>query len=168
MDPVEWAFMSAQAHNQTLGKLHELSVKLASEQSHIAKLNAQLEDFIKTKNETEAAMLEHFMTLLNEKKRKIRDQNRLLAAVEVDQSVGKSGVSEAMLHLGLTPLKQTKYSRREKKTSRVKLAHRGRPSARHLYEAQWLRPKKSPTLTKWRLIRARLRSKKTMSRSQNP
>lgn len=87
MDPVEWAYMSAQTHNATIGKLHELSAKLASEQSHIAKLNAQLEDFIKTKDETEAAMLQQFMTLLNEKKRKIRDQNRLLAGVEVDQSV---------------------------------------------------------------------------------
>jgi len=119
MDPVEWAYMSAQTHNATIGKLHELSAKLASEQSHIAKLNAQLEDFIKTKNETEAAMLQQFMTLLNEKKRKIRDQNRLLAGVEVDQSVGKSAVPEDVSDFTLTPHKANDVqSAREETKSR--------------------------------------------------
>lgn len=60
-----------------------------SEQSTIAKLHAQLDDFIKTKNEAETAMLQQFMELLNEKKRKIRDQNRLLASVKVDKTAGK-------------------------------------------------------------------------------
>jgi methionyl-tRNA synthetase len=61
-----------------------------TEQDTIAKLNAQLDDFIKTKNETETAMLQQFMELLNEKKRKIRDQSRLLATAKVDSSVGTS------------------------------------------------------------------------------
>jgi methionyl-tRNA synthetase len=61
-----------------------------TEQNTIAKLNAQLDDFIKTKNETETAMLQQFMELLNEKKRKIRDQSRLLATAKVDSSVGTS------------------------------------------------------------------------------
>lgn len=89
LDPVEWAFLSAQAHNEALKRLTELKTKLDHEQGTIDKLNAQLEDFIKTKNETETAMLQQFMALLNEKKRKIRDQSRLLAGAKVDQSVGK-------------------------------------------------------------------------------
>ena len=35
-------------------------------------------------------MLQQFMVLLNEKKRKIRDQSRLLAGVEVKESTGKT------------------------------------------------------------------------------
>jgi hypothetical protein len=60
-----------------------------SKQDTIDKLNAQLEDFIKTKHEAETAMLQRFMELLNEKKRKIRDQSRLLAGAKVDKEVGK-------------------------------------------------------------------------------
>jgi methionyl-tRNA synthetase len=75
---------------QTLQELADLKTRVHSEQDTIAKLNAQLDDFIKTKNETETAMLQQFMQLLNEKKRKIRDQNRLLATAKVDSSVGRS------------------------------------------------------------------------------
>lgn len=89
MDPIEWAYLSAQAHNEALKNLAELKTRLDGEQATIDKLHAQLEDFIKTKNETETAMLQQFMGLLNEKKRKIRDQARLLAGAKVDSTVGK-------------------------------------------------------------------------------
>jgi septal ring factor EnvC (AmiA/AmiB activator) len=68
----------------------ELEAKVKSEQQTVAKLNAQLNDFIKTKIEAETAMLQQFMQLLNEKKRKIRDQNRLLAGATVDKPTGSS------------------------------------------------------------------------------
>lgn len=88
-NPFEWAQASAQAHVHTLKELAASKSQANSEQSTIAKLHAQLDDFIKTKNEAETAMLQQFMELLNEKKRKIRDQNRLLATVKVDTKVGK-------------------------------------------------------------------------------
>ncbi|KAJ4348753.1 uncharacterized protein N0V89_010131 [Didymosphaeria variabile] len=84
-NPFEWAQASAQAHIRTLKELADSKTQAHGEQDTIAKLNAQLDDFIKTKNETETAMLQQFMELLNEKKRKIRDQNRLLASVKVDK-----------------------------------------------------------------------------------
>jgi septal ring factor EnvC (AmiA/AmiB activator) len=87
-NPFEWAQASAKAHADTLKELADLETKANSEQDTIAKLNAQLDDFIKTKNETETAMLQQFMELLNEKKRKIRDQSRLLATANVESSVG--------------------------------------------------------------------------------
>lgn len=37
-------------------------------------------------------MLQQFMELLNEKKRKIRDQNRLLASAKVDKDTGRSNI----------------------------------------------------------------------------
>lgn len=76
------------AHAKTLQNVVDLKVQVKSEQHTIAKLNAQLDDFIKTKNDTETAMLQQFMQLLNEKKRKIRDQSRLLAGAKVDKPIG--------------------------------------------------------------------------------
>ena len=89
-NPFEWAQASAMAHAQTLQQVVDLKAKVKSEQHTIANLNAQLNDFIKTKNETETAMLQQFMQLLNEKKRKIRDQSRLLAGAKVDKPTGSS------------------------------------------------------------------------------
>lgn len=88
-NPFEWAQASAQAHVHTLRALANLNTQANSEQDTIAKLSAQLDDFIKTKNESESAMLQRFMVLLNEKKRKIRDQNRLLASAKVDKDTGE-------------------------------------------------------------------------------
>ena len=88
-NPFEWAQASAQAHAQTLQEMADLKARVNSEQDTITKLNAQLEDFIKIKNEAETAMLQQFMELLNEKKRKIRDQSRLLAGAKVDKTTGK-------------------------------------------------------------------------------
>lgn len=86
-NPFEWAQASAQAHSKTLAELASLKSQASSEQETINKLNAQLEDFIKTKKEAETLMLQQFMDLLNEKKRKIRDQSRLLAGAKVDETV---------------------------------------------------------------------------------
>lgn len=89
-NPFEWAQASAQAHTRTLQELAEVKARIDSEKDTITKLNAQLDDFIKTKSEAETAMLQQFMELLNEKKRKIRDQSRLLATAKVDKSTGTS------------------------------------------------------------------------------
>ena len=87
-NPFEWAQVSAQAHSQTLRELAEVRARIDSEKETIKKLRAQLDDFIETKNEVETAMLQQFMELLNEKKRKIRDQSRLLAGAKVDKNTG--------------------------------------------------------------------------------
>jgi septal ring factor EnvC (AmiA/AmiB activator) len=87
-NPFEWAQASAQAHAQTLQQLAEVKARIDNERDTITRLNAQLDDFIKTKNEAETALLQQFMELLNEKKRKIRDQSRLLAGAKVDKSTG--------------------------------------------------------------------------------
>jgi hypothetical protein len=88
-NPFEWAQASAKAHAETLAELAKLKSTASGEVDTIAKLNAQLEDFIKAKDESEAAMLQQFMELLNEKKRKIRDQSRLLAGAKVNKTVGE-------------------------------------------------------------------------------
>lgn len=115
-NPFEWAQASAQAHSQTLQELVEVKARIDSEKDTIAKLNAQLDDFIKTKNEAETAMLQQFMGLLNEKKRKIRDQSRLLAGAKVDKSTGISVTSsfhsqtDAMMHSHCNTVSQDRDS----------------------------------------------------------
>ncbi len=51
-------------------------------------LNAQLEDLIRVKDEHENALLENFTKLLNAKKLKIRDQQRLLARAKIEPDAG--------------------------------------------------------------------------------
>ena len=89
-NPFEWSQVSARAHALTLSEVGDLKSSLKSKQVIIDKLNSQLEDFIKTKNEVETVMLQQFMELLNEKKRKIRDQSRLLAGAKVIKDTGAS------------------------------------------------------------------------------
>lgn len=96
-NPFEWTQTSAQAHASTLDGITDLKASLKDRQDTIDKLNAQLEDFIKTKNEAETAMLQQFLELLNEKKRKIRDQSRLLAGAKVDKEVGKRYVVQVYI-----------------------------------------------------------------------
>lgn len=93
LNPFEWAQISAKHHQQTLKELAKLRLGASSEQDTIKKLQAQLDDFITTKNNTEKEMLEQFMQLLNEKKRKIRDQSRLLASAKIDENKAKAVTS---------------------------------------------------------------------------
>lgn len=89
-NPFEWAQASAIAHAHTLQQMADLKARVSSEQEATAKLNAQLDDLVQTKREAETAMLRQFMLLLNEKKRKMRDQSRLLVSAGVDQATGTS------------------------------------------------------------------------------
>lgn len=83
-NPFEWAQASAVAHAQTQQQLADMKMGIAREQDTIAQLQAQLHDLIQAKREAEMAMLQQFMVLLNAKKRKIRDQSRILSREHVD------------------------------------------------------------------------------------
>ena len=65
-------------------EVQALSIKYDEQSKTIEKLNQQLEDLIQAKKEHEDALLEKFRELLNSKKLKIRDQQRLLAGAKVD------------------------------------------------------------------------------------
>jgi hypothetical protein len=130
-NPFDWAQASALAHAQTRQQLADLKAKLSSERDTIAKLNAQLDDFIETKKETETAMLQQFMELLNEKKRKIRDQSRLLAGAKVDQTAGKSTIacSRVFKHANLAT-QRSPFSQQERTPRPAKQAHHAHQSAK--------------------------------------
>ncbi|KAI4095494.1 MAG: hypothetical protein L6R37_007064 [Teloschistes peruensis] len=61
-----------------------LECKLAEQTNVADKLRAQLEDLIRAKQEHEDAILQKCAVLINEKKAKIRDQQRLLATAKPD------------------------------------------------------------------------------------
>jgi hypothetical protein len=128
-NPFEWAQASAKAHAQTLKELAELKAKANSEQDTIAKLNAQLDDFIKTKNEAETEMLQQFMELLNEKKKKIRDQGRLLATVKVDSSVGKSTRQPVNRHWHVSTATVVQSTRQEAKPRKADASRKSKRKA---------------------------------------
>ena len=66
------------------GEVQDLSARYDEQSKTIQKLNEQLEDLIQSKKTHENALLEKFRELLNTKKLKIRDQQRLLAGAKVD------------------------------------------------------------------------------------
>jgi hypothetical protein len=55
----------------------------------IQKLNEQLEDLLRAKDHHETQLVVNFAQLLNEKKLKVRNQQRLLASATVDPAKGK-------------------------------------------------------------------------------
>ncbi|OCK80354.1 hypothetical protein K432DRAFT_45477 [Lepidopterella palustris CBS 459.81] len=82
----EWVGLAAQATAAAQGEMIGLKSKLEDQRRTIEKLNAQLEDLIRAKEENDNAMLGKFTELLNEKKLKIRDQQRLLAGAKVGKA----------------------------------------------------------------------------------
>lgn len=64
--------------------MEELRKSLQEKEQETKKLKDELEDLTKLKNAHENSLIEKFSLLLNEKKLKIRDQQRLLAGATVD------------------------------------------------------------------------------------
>ena len=89
INPFEWAQTSAEAHALAVNELAGLKSQIKDSQAAIDQLSKQLKDFLTAKRQTENEMLKKFKVLLNEKKRKIRDQERLLATAKVDKTTGK-------------------------------------------------------------------------------
>ena len=90
IDTIGWVG-TAVARSESLEK-ELVNLKARSEEQYdiIQKLNQQLEDLINSKKANEDSLLEKFRELLNAKKLKIRDQQRLLATSKVDPSKGLS------------------------------------------------------------------------------
>lgn len=85
----EWAGTAADATDAIESQLSSVSAKFEEQQIALAKLNSQLQDLIKAKEEHERVLLEKLMELLNAKKLKIRDQQRLLAGAKVEPDKGE-------------------------------------------------------------------------------
>ena len=80
----DWASTAAGTADVLREQIANLQASVGTRQAEVAKLNRQLEDLVKAKREHEGELLKKFAALLNAKKLKIRDQQRLLAGVKVD------------------------------------------------------------------------------------
>ncbi len=85
----EWTTLACRSATEAGSKITELQAKFDAQQDSVNKLNAQLRDLTQAKQTQEIEMLEKFRQLLNAKKVKIRDQQRLLASAKVDPKQGK-------------------------------------------------------------------------------
>ncbi|KAF4634002.1 hypothetical protein G7Y89_g4097 [Cudoniella acicularis] len=84
LDIFEWCGSAIIAKDKSKQELQTLRYKLEEKDEAIKRLEESFKELVDLKNEHEKALLEKFSLLLNEKKLKIRDQQRLLSASDVD------------------------------------------------------------------------------------
>ncbi|EOD49504.1 putative dna double-strand break repair and vj recombination xrcc4 protein [Neofusicoccum parvum UCRNP2] len=80
----EWTAIAVEAASAARDEARNLQNKYEAQQVTISELKSQLDDLIQAKHDHENALLAKFQELLNAKKLKIRDQQRLLAGAKVD------------------------------------------------------------------------------------
>lgn len=80
----DWCGLTVQSRNKATTEVNELKKKLQKKESEAQRLEAELQELVKVKNANEDSLIEKFSLLLNEKKLKIRDQQRILETATVD------------------------------------------------------------------------------------
>ncbi|MCJ1433861.1 hypothetical protein MMC27_003226 [Xylographa pallens] len=89
IDTIAWLKTAICRADNLEGEIAELSNKFREQNELIKKLNLQIENLIEAQQQYVSSSLERFMILLNAKKLKIRDQQRLLATARVDSKTGR-------------------------------------------------------------------------------
>jgi anion-transporting ArsA/GET3 family ATPase len=84
IDLFEWCGQIITSKETTASELASQRKALQEKDDEVKKLEANYEELVNLKNSHENELLEKFSLLLNEKKLKIRDQQRLLASSNVD------------------------------------------------------------------------------------
>ncbi|CAD6580365.1 MAG: hypothetical protein ASARMPREDX12_007933 [Alectoria sarmentosa] len=84
VDITRWAGMAVERSIGLEREVRNLTSKYDEQSKEMERLKNQLEDLVKAKIEHENSLLQSFTGLLNTKKLKIRDQQRLLASAKVD------------------------------------------------------------------------------------
>ena len=89
IDLVDWIHASTLNTSGAETEAARLRTQCALKDAQITRLTTQLRDLADAKEAHETALLSKFCDVLNEKKLKIRDQQRLLAATIVNPNAGK-------------------------------------------------------------------------------
>ncbi|KAI2783078.1 hypothetical protein F4815DRAFT_491712 [Daldinia loculata] len=84
ISPFDWCISALGAREKVAEDLAAANLKIQSLEGSLAELKGQLDELIKAKDEDETQLLEKFRDLINEKKVKIRQQQRLLASASID------------------------------------------------------------------------------------
>lgn len=97
----EWVDNAVASADELRAQMEVLQVSATSQQERIAKLSKDLDDLMKVKREHEDDMLSKFAALLNAKKLKIRDQQRLLTGARIDADTAED-IARARDSSGMT------------------------------------------------------------------
>ncbi|KAI1472048.1 uncharacterized protein F4812DRAFT_456145 [Daldinia caldariorum] len=84
ISPFDWCISAIGAREKVEEDLLAANHKIQSLENSLGELKDQLDELIKAKDDDETQLLEKFRDLINEKKVKIRQQQRLLASASVD------------------------------------------------------------------------------------
>lgn len=103
IDLFEWCIAATQRLSQSSNDTAELSDELKTAQARVKDLDHQLVELTKAKTESEAELISKFCDLINAKKLKIRDQQRLLASAQPDANLGKHHMSHILDSTDETP-----------------------------------------------------------------
>ncbi|KAL2013427.1 hypothetical protein VTN00DRAFT_952 [Thermoascus crustaceus] len=82
----DWTGISVARADALEQQIHSLTERYRVAEDTINKLNVQLEKLTQAKSQHEDQLISRFVQLLNEKKLKIRNQQRLLASAKVDRT----------------------------------------------------------------------------------
>ena len=88
IDTLGWAATAACANAELLTQQARLKAQVDGYEVQISKMRDQLDELTESKNDHENKLLEKFRELLNKKKLKIRDQQRLLSVAKIDPATG--------------------------------------------------------------------------------
>ncbi|OHE99242.1 hypothetical protein CORC01_05523 [Colletotrichum orchidophilum] len=80
----DWCALSAQTANEAKKALASTTAKANKLEDSVRELKAQIDELVAAKEADESELLEKFRDLLNEKKLKIRQQQKLLASASVE------------------------------------------------------------------------------------
>lgn len=84
----DWTGLAARAASAAEERERCLLERLDRQAEAVKQLREQLEQLLRAKEQHENSLLEKFRELLNSKKLKIRDQQRLLNSAEIDEDKG--------------------------------------------------------------------------------
>ncbi|KAI0181888.1 hypothetical protein GGR52DRAFT_526686 [Hypoxylon sp. FL1284] len=84
ISPFDWCVLALGSREKVQDNLAATNLKVSGLEDSLKELQHHLDELIKAKEEDETQLLEKFRDLINEKKVKIRQQQRLLASADVD------------------------------------------------------------------------------------
>lgn len=85
----EWSGIAAARADKLEQQVAKLTESYRLAEDTIQKMHEQLEELMRAKSQHENQLIANFVQLLNEKKLKVRNQQRLLASATADPAKGK-------------------------------------------------------------------------------
>ena len=82
----DWCAVAAEASTESKAAVSSAVAKAADLENIVNEVKSQMDDLVQAKQEDETALLQKFQGLLNEKKVKIREQQKVIASGSFDEN----------------------------------------------------------------------------------